>query len=104
MRETSCQVLPLPAEACRLTERAGSSTSFATPVLLAAQPGVVAVLADVLDALGRLAAHVMGELRDTTVVGITGSQGKTSTKDLVGDVLSTQGPTVAARASEPRPS
>ena len=55
------------------------------------------VVADPLVALGRLARHLVdrataGGLR---VVGITGSQGKTSTKDLLSQVLETAGPTVA---------
>ena len=55
------------------------------------------VVADPLVALGRLARHLVdraspGGLR---VVGITGSQGKTSTKDLLSQVLETVGPTVA---------
>ncbi len=52
---------------------------------------------DVLAALGRLASHLRQRL-DPTVVGITGSNGKTTVKEMVtsilaqsGDVLSTQG-------------
>ena len=55
------------------------------------------VVTDPLVALGRLARHlvdraVTGGLQ---VVAITGSQGKTSTKDLLGQVLEAAGPTVA---------
>ncbi|GHJ57978.1 UDP-N-acetylmuramoyl-tripeptide--D-alanyl-D-alanine ligase [Nocardioides sp. OK12] len=53
-------------------------------------------------ALQRLAAHVVERVRrdgGLTVVGITGSQGKTSTKDLLGAVLSEAAPTVATRGS-----
>jgi UDP-N-acetylmuramoyl-tripeptide--D-alanyl-D-alanine ligase len=55
------------------------------------------VVAEPLVALGRLARHLVdraavGGLR---VVGITGSQGKTSTKDLLSQVLEAAGPTVA---------
>jgi UDP-N-acetylmuramoyl-tripeptide--D-alanyl-D-alanine ligase len=55
------------------------------------------VVADPLVALGRLARHLVdraaaGGLR---IVGITGSQGKTSTKDLLSQVLEPAGPTVA---------
>jgi UDP-N-acetylmuramoyl-tripeptide--D-alanyl-D-alanine ligase len=55
------------------------------------------VVADPLVALGRLARHLVdraapGGLR---VVGITGSQGKTSTQDLLSQVLESVGPTVA---------
>ena len=55
------------------------------------------VVADPLLALGRLARYVVDRLRPDglRVVGITGSQGKTSTKDLLGAVLTAAGPTVA---------
>jgi len=52
---------------------------------------------DPLDALGRLARHVvdLGVGGGLQVVGITGSQGKTSTKDLLAQVLEHAAPTVA---------
>ncbi|MEQ7123280.1 UDP-N-acetylmuramoyl-tripeptide--D-alanyl-D-alanine ligase [Actinopolymorpha sp. B11F2] len=50
-------------------------------------------------ALGRLAAFVVGRLVDTTIVAVTGSQGKTSTKDLLGQVLAGAGPTVTPQGS-----
>ncbi|WP_328999530.1 UDP-N-acetylmuramoyl-tripeptide--D-alanyl-D-alanine ligase [Kribbella sp. NBC_00709] len=54
------------------------------------------VVEDAEAALQALASHVAARLRDgLTVVGLTGSQGKTSTKDLLTAVLSTAGPTVA---------
>jgi len=55
------------------------------------------VVPDPLVALGRLARYVVDRLRPggLRVVGITGSQGKTSTKDLLGAVLAAAGPTVA---------
>jgi UDP-N-acetylmuramoyl-tripeptide--D-alanyl-D-alanine ligase len=57
------------------------------------------VVADPVVALGQLAAHVRAALPDVVVVGITGSQGKTSTKDLIAQVLESAGPTVATAAS-----
>ena len=51
--------------------------------------------AAVLAALARLATHVVERLPDLTVVGVTGSSGKTSTKDLLAAVLAPLGPTVA---------
>jgi UDP-N-acetylmuramoyl-tripeptide--D-alanyl-D-alanine ligase len=60
------------------------------------------VVADVQHALQRLAAHVVAQLRRTgelTVLAVTGSQGKTSTKDLLAAVLSSVAPTVATRGS-----
>ena len=61
-------------------------------------PGPQLVVPDPLAALGRVARHVLDRLRRTggpRVVGLTGSQGKTSTKDLLGAVLAAAGPTVA---------
>lgn len=58
------------------------------------------VVEDAQTALQALAAHVVARLRaGLTVVGVTGSQGKTSTKDLLAAVLSGAGPTVATAGS-----
>ncbi len=53
------------------------------------------VVADTQEAFAALARAVVDRLPDLGVVGITGSSGKTSTKDLLGAVLATAGPTVA---------
>jgi UDP-N-acetylmuramoyl-tripeptide--D-alanyl-D-alanine ligase len=57
--------------------------------------------AAVLAALGKLARHVVVELSrgGLTVVGVTGSSGKTSTKDLIAQVLEPLGSTVAPPGS-----
>ncbi|TVT55585.1 UDP-N-acetylmuramoyl-tripeptide--D-alanyl-D-alanine ligase [Amycolatopsis rhizosphaerae] len=57
--------------------------------------------AAVLAALGKLARHVVTELAShgLTVVGVTGSSGKTSTKDLIAQLLEPLGPTVAPPGS-----
>jgi UDP-N-acetylmuramoyl-tripeptide--D-alanyl-D-alanine ligase len=78
----------------------------------AGQAGAVAVLGsrptplptvvaeDTQAALQALAAHVAARLRDgLTVAGVTGSRGKTSTKDLLAAVLSAAGPAVATIGS-----
>ncbi|MBC9715188.1 UDP-N-acetylmuramoyl-tripeptide--D-alanyl-D-alanine ligase [Streptomyces sp. TRM66268-LWL] len=58
------------------------------------------VVDDVQKALQTLAAHVVARLRTgLTVVGVTGSQGKTGTKDLIAAVLSGAAPTVATVGS-----
>ncbi|GAA1838451.1 UDP-N-acetylmuramoyl-tripeptide--D-alanyl-D-alanine ligase [Luedemannella flava] len=57
------------------------------------------VVADPLAALGRLARAVVDRLPDLTIVGITGSSGKTTTKDQIGQVLARHGATVAPAGS-----
>jgi UDP-N-acetylmuramoyl-tripeptide--D-alanyl-D-alanine ligase len=53
------------------------------------------VVDDVQTAFGRLARGVLDRAPQVRVVGITGSSGKTSTKDLLASVLATAGETVA---------
>jgi len=57
------------------------------------------VVADTQEAFAALAREVVRRLPTMAVVGITGSSGKTSTKDLLGIVLATAGPTVAPEGS-----
>lgn len=57
------------------------------------------VVDDPVAALGRLASWYRRERLSCVVIGITGSSGKTSTKDLVARVLSTAAPTVSPRGS-----
>lgn len=60
------------------------------------------VVADTVDALGALATEVVRRVRARgrlRVVGVTGSNGKTTTKNLLRAVLEPVGPTVAARKS-----
>jgi UDP-N-acetylmuramoyl-tripeptide--D-alanyl-D-alanine ligase len=53
------------------------------------------IVDDVVAALGKLAQHVRSNLLDLTVIGITGSQGKTTTKELLASILSSAASTVA---------
>lgn len=54
------------------------------------------VVGDAEVALQTLATHVVNAMRERlTVFGVTGSQGKTSTKDMLGAVMASQTPTVA---------
>jgi len=60
------------------------------------------VVDDSVEALGALATEVVRRVRDLgrlRIVGVTGSNGKTTTKNLLRAVLERVGPTVAARAS-----
>ena len=57
------------------------------------------VVPDVLGALGMLAHHVRTSLPNLKVIGITGSQGKTTTKDLLAWILRMQAETVATYSS-----
>jgi UDP-N-acetylmuramoyl-tripeptide--D-alanyl-D-alanine ligase len=63
-------------------------------------PGVPMVLVDdALTAMGKLARAVVDRLPDLTIVGLTGSSGKTTTKDLIAQLLARLGPTVAPAGS-----
>jgi UDP-N-acetylmuramoyl-tripeptide--D-alanyl-D-alanine ligase len=62
--------------------------------------GVPMVLvADQLRAMGRLARLLLDRLPEVTVVGLTGSSGKTTTKDLVAQLATRVGETVAPPGS-----
>ena len=68
----------------------------------AGQPLPMVIVNNVVDAMGVLARHVVETVRDhgeLTVIGITGSAGKTTTKDLLGAILSHKGPTVVPQGS-----
>ncbi|MFL6076100.1 MAG: UDP-N-acetylmuramoyl-tripeptide--D-alanyl-D-alanine ligase [Mycobacteriales bacterium] len=89
-----------------LTE--GVNTDGHTYAAAAVERGAVAVIAsrdvgdtpavmvsDTLTALAALATGVHGRLPDAITIGITGSSGKTSTKDMVAGLAARLGPTVA---------
>ncbi len=83
---------------------AGAVRDGAAAALASRPVGAPAVLvADVQAGLGALARHVLARLREASdplrVVAITGSQGKTTTKDVLAAVLATAGPTVATHGS-----
>lgn len=61
------------------------------------QPTIV--VDDPVTALGRLARSVLDRLPGLDVVAVTGSSGKTSTKDLIAHVVSARGPVVAPLGS-----
>ena len=57
------------------------------------------LVSDVSQALLALAVFVRNELKDMKVVGITGSQGKTTTKEFLNSILKSVGETVATEAN-----
>ena len=57
------------------------------------------VVEDVSTALSLLATHVREKLSELHVVGITGSQGKTTTKELLFEVLAAHGKTIATKGN-----
>ena len=79
------------------------SDAFSNGAVLALTTQVVAqpcvVVSDVMQAVADLAKFVRVQLADLTVIGITGSQGKTTTKDLLYYILSSAGETVAPKGS-----
>jgi len=54
---------------------------------------------DVVIALGKLAQHVRSNLLNLIVIGITGSQGKTTAKELLASILSSAAVTVAPQGN-----
>jgi UDP-N-acetylmuramoyl-tripeptide--D-alanyl-D-alanine ligase len=89
---------------------AASAVAAGAVAVLASRPaGVPAVIVpDVAAALARLARYVAGRLSapdrvadgtGLTVIGITGSAGKTTTKDLTAQLVERLGPTVAPEGS-----
>jgi UDP-N-acetylmuramoyl-tripeptide--D-alanyl-D-alanine ligase len=94
----------LPGERVDGHDYADAAARGGAAAILAARPlpGVAApviVVPDVTLALGALARAVLRRLPSVTVVGITGSSGKTSTKDLTGQVVERLGPAIAPEGS-----
>lgn len=74
----------------------GAVAAGAAGVLGSRPTGVpTVVVEDPAVALGRLARHVRDALPDLTVLALTGSQGKTGTKDFLAQLLGAAGETVA---------
>nr|WP_221376118.1 UDP-N-acetylmuramoyl-tripeptide--D-alanyl-D-alanine ligase [Actinoplanes polyasparticus] len=82
-------------------EYAGTAVAAGAAAVLSTrdtgQPGVV--VEEPLAALAALAQAVVARLDGLTVVGLTGSNGKTTTKDYIGQLLARLGPTVAPAGS-----
>ncbi len=62
-------------------------------------PGTHILVTNSIVALGLLAQEIRNRLSNLTVIGITGSQGKTTTKELLSSVLSSVAPTVAPQGN-----
>ncbi|GAA5196814.1 UDP-N-acetylmuramoyl-tripeptide--D-alanyl-D-alanine ligase [Rugosimonospora acidiphila] len=63
-------------------------------------PGVpMVIVSDPLAAMAALARAVVDRLPELTIVGLTGSSGKTTTKDLIAQLTARLGPTVAPAGS-----
>jgi UDP-N-acetylmuramoyl-tripeptide--D-alanyl-D-alanine ligase len=85
-------------------EYAGQAIANGAVAVLGTRPTdhPTVVVPDPQRALQLLATYVLGRLKETgrpAVLALTGSQGKTSTKDLLGAVLSDAGATVATHGS-----
>ena len=78
---------------------AAAVAAGAVAVLASRQAGVPALIVpDVQAALAPLARAVVDRLPGLTIAGITGSSGKTTTKDLLAQLAGRLGPTVAPAA------
>ena len=92
----------LPGERVDGHDFAPAAIAAGAAAVLASRPvpGVPAIVVpDVTAALAALAAAVLRRLPAVTVIGITGSSGKTSTKDLTAQLAERLGPTVAPEGS-----
>jgi UDP-N-acetylmuramoyl-tripeptide--D-alanyl-D-alanine ligase len=91
----------LPGERADGHDFAAAAAARGAVVTLGARPtGTPAlVVDDVPAALGRLARAVVDRLPGLVIAGITGSAGKTTTKDLAAQLVGALGPTVAPRNS-----
>jgi UDP-N-acetylmuramoyl-tripeptide--D-alanyl-D-alanine ligase len=80
---------------------AGAALAAGATAVLAARPvgGPALIVPDVQAALGQLARAVVDRAAGLTIIGITGSAGKTTTKDLTAQLIETLGPTVAPAGS-----
>jgi UDP-N-acetylmuramoyl-tripeptide--D-alanyl-D-alanine ligase len=92
----------LPGERADGHDFAAAAVAAGAAAVLAVRPvpGIPAIVVpDVTGALAALARAVLGRLPRAVVAGITGSSGKTSTKDLTAQLAERLGPTVAPEGS-----
>ena len=104
---TGCMFVAIAGERVDGHEFAAAAVDGGSVVVLSSRPLIASngaplpcvVVDDPVMALGRLAAWVRRDLLDCLVIAITGSSGKTGTKDLVASILSEIGPTVSPAGS-----
>jgi UDP-N-acetylmuramoyl-tripeptide--D-alanyl-D-alanine ligase len=93
----------LPGERVDGHDYAATAVAAGAVAVLASRPLApdvpAIVVPDVIAALAALARAVLTRLPGVTVAGITGSSGKTSTKDLAAQLAERLGPTVAPEGS-----
>jgi UDP-N-acetylmuramoyl-tripeptide--D-alanyl-D-alanine ligase len=91
----------VPGERVDGHDYAAAAIEAGAVAVLAARPvpGPAVLIDDPVAALGRLAGAVRDRLPGLWAVGVTGSSGKTSTKDLLAAVLGAVGPTIAPPGS-----
>lgn len=94
----------LPGEHVDGHDYARAAVDAGAALVLAARPtgAPSVVVPDVEAALGALARYVLAQLRERAevrVLAVTGSVGKTTTKDLLGRLVGPLGPTVVPRGS-----
>jgi len=91
----------LPGERTDGHEFAASAVAAGAVAVLGTRPtgAPTLIVADVLAALAALARAVVDRLPGLTIAGITGSAGKTTTKDLAAQLVSALGPAVWPRNS-----
>jgi len=92
----------LPGENVDGHDYVGTATAAGVTVSLTTRPiegCPCIVVGDTQKALGDLARLVVGRLPGLTVIGLTGSSGKTSTKDLIAQLIRPYGETVSPENS-----
>jgi UDP-N-acetylmuramoyl-tripeptide--D-alanyl-D-alanine ligase len=92
----------LPGERVDGHDFVGTATSAGVTASLTTRPidgSPCIVVDDPQRALGDLARFVVSRLPNLTVIGLTGSSGKTSTKDLIAQLIRPHGETVAPEGS-----
>ncbi|MEU4197530.1 UDP-N-acetylmuramoyl-tripeptide--D-alanyl-D-alanine ligase [Kribbella sp. NPDC026611] len=92
----------LPGEHVDGHDYVGTATTAGVTASLTTRPldgSPCIVVDDAQRALGDLARLVVSRLPDLTVIGLTGSSGKTSTKDLIAQLIRPYGETIAPEGS-----